>query len=124
VSRCAGTEVEVLLSEYYRRLRRAVWLCGLEDPGLTPAPALLRRRRLLLHGRRAASPGATSLGGATRGAAMRGAGAAPPAQRRLRLACAQRRLRRDAFVATPHAATPHAALASRGDASRGDAPRA
>ena len=50
--------------------------------------------------------------------------AAPPAQRRLRLACAQRRLRRDAFVATPHAATPHAALASRGDASRGDAPRA
>jgi hypothetical protein len=54
-----------------RRLRRAVagWP---EEPGLTPAPTLLRRRHLLLHGHRAASPGATSLGGATRGAAMRG----------------------------------------------------
>jgi hypothetical protein len=61
----------------------------------------------LLHGHRAASPGAASLGAATRGAAMRGAAtlrlacAAPPAPRRLRRAAfaatpAPRRLRRDA----------------------------
>jgi hypothetical protein len=103
-----------------RRLRRAVAVWP-EEPGLTPAPTLLRRRRLLLHGHRAASPGAASLGAAPRGAAMRGAAcAAPPAptpsrrspQRRLRLrlACAAppapRCLCRDACAATPHAATP------------------
>jgi len=56
-----------------------------EEPGLTPAPALLRRRHLLLHGHRAASPGAASLGAATRRAACD----APPAPRRLRrAACA------------------------------------
>ena len=58
-----------------RRLRRAVALWP-EEPGLTHALTLLRRRHLLLHGHRAASPGAASLGSATRGAAMRGAACA------------------------------------------------
>jgi len=89
-----------------RRLRRtvAVWP---EEPGLTPAPTLLRRRHLLLHGHRAASPGAASLGAATRGAAMRGAACA----------AARRCLCRDACAATPHAATPRARAASPGSAS-------
>jgi hypothetical protein len=69
-----------------RRLRRAVAVWP-EEPGLTTAPTLLRRRHLLLHGHRAASPGAASLGAATRGAAC----AAPPAPS----------LRRDACAATP-----------------------
>jgi len=60
-----------------RRLRRAVAVWP-EEPGLTPAPTLLRRRHLLLHGHRAASPGAASLGAATRGAAMRSAACAAP----------------------------------------------
>ena len=85
----------------------AVWP---EEPGLTPAPTLLRRRHLLLHGHRAASPGATSL--ARRRHARR-----RPARRRLLLACSAacaalplpRRLRRDACAATPHAAPPRAA---------------
>jgi hypothetical protein len=56
-----------------RRLRRtvAVWP---EEPGrgLTPAPTLFYGdRHLLLHGHRTASPGAASLGAATRGATMR-----------------------------------------------------
>jgi hypothetical protein len=59
-----------------RRLRRAVAVRP-EEPGLTPgAPTLLRRRHRLLHGHRAASPGAASLGAATRGAAMPMRGAA------------------------------------------------
>ena len=66
------------------RLRRAVAVWP-EGTGLTPAPAFRRRRHLLLHGHRAASPGAASLGAATRAAPPR---AASPAQRRLRLACA------------------------------------
>ena len=83
-----------------RRLRRAVAVRP-EEPGLTPAPTLLRRRHLLLHGHRAASPGAASLGAATRGAAMRGAACA---------ACAPRCLCRDACAATPSVA----ARAARG----------
>ena len=44
-----------------------LWLCGLKSPGsrLRP-PFLLRRRHLLLHDHRAASPGAASLGAAMR----------------------------------------------------------
>ena len=53
-----------------RRLRRAVAVWP-EEPGRTPAPTLLRRRHLLLHGHHAASPGAASLGAAMRGATMR-----------------------------------------------------
>jgi hypothetical protein len=105
----------------------AVWP---DEPGLTPAPTLLRRRHLLLHGshrlarRRLAR---RRRGAATRGAAMRSAAcAAPPApsaaQRRRRralrsAACAAlplpRRLRRDASAATPHAALPRAAPTRR-----------
>ena len=94
-----------------RRLRRAVAVWP-KEPGLTPAPTLLRRRHLLLHGHRAASLGAASLGAATRGAAMRGAAcAAPPAPRCFcRDACAAlplpRRLRRDACRLTPRRLTP------------------
>jgi hypothetical protein len=76
----------------------AVWP---EEPGLTPAPTLLRRRDLLLHGHRAASPGAASLGAASLGA---GARAAPPAPSLRSAACAalkQRCLCRDACAATP-----------------------
>jgi len=66
-----------------RRLRRAVAVWP-EEPRLTPAPTLLRRRHLLLHGHRTAS-----LDAATRGAAMRGAAcAAPPAPSLRRAACA------------------------------------
>ena len=98
------------------RLRRAVAVWP-EGTGLTPAPAFRRRRHLLLHGHRAASPGAASLGAATRGAAMRGAAcAAPPAPSLRSAACTAlplpRRLRRDASRRD----------AARGAASRGSAP--
>jgi hypothetical protein len=104
-----------------RRLRRAVAVWP-EEPGLTPAPTLLRRRHLLLHGHRLARRRH-----ARRRHARRRHAAVPPAQRRLRLACAAppaqrclcrdayaatptpRRLRRDAYAATPHAALPRAA---------------
>jgi len=91
----------------------AVWP---EEPGLTPAPTLLRRRHLLLHGHRAASPGAASLGAATRGTAMRGAAcAALPAPSLCRAAFAApplpRCLCRDASRRA----------AARGTASRGTA---
>jgi hypothetical protein len=65
-----------------------------EEPGLTPAPPFFGDVTFFYTVTAppppgAASPGAASLGAATRGAAMRGtACAAPPAQRRLRLACA------------------------------------
>ena len=97
------------------RLRRAVAVWP-EEPGLTPAPTLLRRRHLLLHGHRAASPGAASLGAATRGTAMRGAAcAALPAPSLCRAAFAApplpRCLCRDASRRA----------AARGTASRGTA---
>ena len=102
-----------------RRLRRAVAVWP-EEPGLTPAPTLLRRRHLLLHGHRAASPGAASLGAATRAAAIRGAVcAAPPAPSLRSAACAAlplpRRLRRDACAVPPRAAParPASPLAPR-----------
>ena len=96
-----------------RRLRRtvAVWP---EEPGLTPAPALLRRRHLLLHGPRAASPDAASPGAATRGvacAAPPGPGpapslcAAPPAPRRLRRARAASRRAAARGAASPGSAS-------------------
>jgi hypothetical protein len=112
-----------------RRLRRAVAVWP-EEPGRTPglrrpALTLLRRRHLLLHGHRAASPGAASLGSATRGAAMRSAACAAPPAPSLRLrsaACAAlppafaalpapRRLRRDASrrAAARGAASPGSA---------------
>ena len=112
-----------------RRLRRtvAVWP---EEPGLTPAPTLLRRCHLLLHGHRAASPGAASLGAAPRAVPPCAAPPAPslrsaacaalplpptPAPRRLtprcrarrclaRLRLAPRRLAREAV--SPHRAGP------------------
>ena len=49
-----------------RRLRRAVWPEEPEEPGLTPAPTLLRRRHLLLHDHRVASLNVTLSGSLAR----------------------------------------------------------
>jgi len=117
-----------------RRLRRAVAVWP-EEPGLTPAPTLLRRSHLLLHGHRPRPPPRPapprSAPPRARGAAMRGACAAPPAQRRLHRAAfaatpaprrlTPRRLRRDASRRDACAATPHAATPAPRDASRRDA---
>jgi len=94
-----------------RRLRPRTVAVWPEEPGLTPAPTLLRRRHLLLRGHRVASPGAASLGAATRGAAMHGAACvAPPAPSLRRAACAALPLPRPrACAATPRAAPPRAA---------------
>jgi hypothetical protein len=78
-----------------RRLRRAVVVWP-EEPGLTPAPTLLRRRHLLLHGHRAASP----------------AGAASPRRRHAQRRHARRRLRGATCAAPPAPSLRSAACAA------------